>query len=263
MKKQKLLILGGILTLAIGSLLIIYLPYAFTNYSSGITFNNQDSIIGETIGGITAPVASIVGSTLVFLALVAQVKANERIQNQIDAANTQRTEDKEIEELHKKYNYLNDEISKFQLFTKSEKHVHKSYSGIYALFGYAEVLKDGYGVDSHKDLFIKTNVNHSNIYNLLSLFLLTVQDTLESNLQPERKIYFIKLASHINASKIYPPFAVRLDQCIQADQMNETHLRCSDCGKYHHTVPGIIYERLVRIDKKIREALEFYKSKRS
>lgn len=251
MKKNKLLVLGGIVTLILGVILILISPYILTYYSTGIYFKPQDSVIGEVVGGITAPISSLVGSILVFLALIAQVKANDTIQNQ-------RREDRTIEELQNKYNYLNEEISRFQLFSKSNSHPYSNYSGIYAIFGYTDHLMDNYNSDSHNETFIKTNVNHSNVYNLLSLFLLTVEDTLDSKLKPDSKIYFIKLASHINASKLYPPFAVRLDQCQQADENNETHLICKKCNMYHPKVPGIIYERLVRIDISIRNALDLY-----
>jgi hypothetical protein len=84
----------AILTIVIGVLLIFILPYVLTNYSIGLDFGNPESnSIGDTIGGITTPIIGLVSAVLVYLALKAQIKANEIIQCQIIKAENLRVEE--------------------------------------------------------------------------------------------------------------------------------------------------------------------------
>src|SRR5436189_160640 len=65
-------------------LLLIFLPLIFTCVNiSWISFR-ETGPIGDTIGGITAPFIGFGGSILVYLALKAQIDANDKIQNQFD-----------------------------------------------------------------------------------------------------------------------------------------------------------------------------------
>lgn len=66
-----------------GFLVILFLPYALTNFQFlGINFT-QTGQIGDTIGGITAPFLALINATLMFLTIRTQIKANKIIQDQI------------------------------------------------------------------------------------------------------------------------------------------------------------------------------------
>jgi hypothetical protein len=67
--------------LAAGIILILgtFAPYWFTQWAWGVEFGEETGPIGDTIGGITAPFLSLVGSILVFAALRAQIQANELV----------------------------------------------------------------------------------------------------------------------------------------------------------------------------------------
>ena len=71
----------------IGVIVVIVAPVLFTlpAFWSKLNFT-QTSSIGETIGGITAPIVGVLGSSLVFCALMAQVSANKLVQVQITRA---------------------------------------------------------------------------------------------------------------------------------------------------------------------------------
>jgi hypothetical protein len=58
------------------SLLILTLPYFFTQLYTGISFNDAGGI-GDTIGGITAPFINIGAAILVYLSFKKQIKANQ------------------------------------------------------------------------------------------------------------------------------------------------------------------------------------------
>jgi hypothetical protein len=61
-----------------------FAPFLFSKFYFGPEFNQQTGTIGDTIGGITAPFMSLVGSILVFAALRAQIQANKIVQDQMD-----------------------------------------------------------------------------------------------------------------------------------------------------------------------------------
>ena len=65
----------------IGMCLLCMAPYLFTRNSHLINFTETGQI-GDTIVGITASIASLLGSVLVFYALKAQIEANKLVQIQ-------------------------------------------------------------------------------------------------------------------------------------------------------------------------------------
>ncbi len=80
-------------------IIILFFPYLFTNFSSGIDFSNTGNI-GDTIGGILSPFISLAAAVLTFFAFWVQFKANE--QQKIDLR-IERFENKfyELLRLHK------------------------------------------------------------------------------------------------------------------------------------------------------------------
>ena len=64
-------------------LLVVVSPYLLTQFSGIIPFNAESGAIGDTIGGITAPLVNILGAILIFISFQEQVKANtQQIENQ-------------------------------------------------------------------------------------------------------------------------------------------------------------------------------------
>jgi type II secretory pathway pseudopilin PulG len=64
-------------TLAIGILLVILMPFLATWQNTGWTRFSDTGEIGDTIGGVTAPIVGLLGAFLVFVSFKAQVRANE------------------------------------------------------------------------------------------------------------------------------------------------------------------------------------------
>lgn len=99
--------------LYVGIPLIIILPYLFTQYS--ILDFTQSGQIGDTIGGITAPIIGLISAFIIYFSFVAQIKAN---QIQITAIQDTREQYKKQEQqninenrlrlLENQYNAIND-----------------------------------------------------------------------------------------------------------------------------------------------------------
>lgn len=88
----------GPFLLIAGILLILaaFGPYVFGKLSGGPVFGSDTGAIGDTIGGITAPFLSLLGSILVFAALLAQVRANDIVIEQFEISELQRIKDLEL-----------------------------------------------------------------------------------------------------------------------------------------------------------------------
>ncbi len=61
-----------------------FAPFLFSQLTWGVEFGEETGPIGDTIGGITAPFLSLVGSILVFAALRAQIQANDIVLSQLE-----------------------------------------------------------------------------------------------------------------------------------------------------------------------------------
>ncbi|MEP5254760.1 MAG: hypothetical protein ABJQ39_06840 [Winogradskyella arenosi] len=60
-------------------LLILSMPYILTRQSIfGFHFNDKTGVIGDTIGGITAPIVGLLGAYLVYLGFRQQIKTNHK-----------------------------------------------------------------------------------------------------------------------------------------------------------------------------------------
>ena len=97
-------------------------PFLFTRV--GYISFSETGQIGDTIGGITAPITSLVGSVLVFLALRAQVIANQVTQIQIQ-------EQKKEEQTKKELMYISELCKHFtNNFQNYEAKYFKGYRAI-------------------------------------------------------------------------------------------------------------------------------------
>ncbi|VTP95811.1 hypothetical protein [Sphingobacterium daejeonense] len=77
----------------------------------------QTGNIGDTIGGITAPIIGLIGAILVFLALKAQTQANILVQQQIENQATEKRIENESLQLNKLYENLKSSIDNFSFTT--------------------------------------------------------------------------------------------------------------------------------------------------
>lgn len=85
----------------LGLISIFILPYLFTNFSiHGYSMSEKTAWIGDSIGGMTAPIIGIISASLVFVSFMAQVNANVFVQRQFqqqqEEFNYQKEMDKSI-----------------------------------------------------------------------------------------------------------------------------------------------------------------------
>lgn len=123
--------------LSIGFIITILAPSILSIKSTYFTFDENTASIGDTIGGITSPITNILGSILIFLALKAQLKANEIIQTQIEDQKLKENQKENSTQLHRLYNTLESNVKNYSFKGFNEEDcdkVHKGSDGIHKFF---------------------------------------------------------------------------------------------------------------------------------
>lgn len=164
------------IALIIGIVLMLFLPWLLTHFSSFISFDVTTGPIGDTIGGITAPISGLLGAYLVFLALKAQVKANDKIQDQIKSQE-EREERNQIQVfLDGIINLIKGEIEKFSFVIEEydpefDQPINIPYHGEDALIHFVETLAS---YRAKRDPCVNYSYQYKKverIFNLFDLFL--------------------------------------------------------------------------------------------
>ena len=159
--------------LGLGFILVIIAPYILTRSAffqpTDFTATGQ---IGDTIGGITAPIVNLIAALLVYLALNAQTQANGFLLKQISDQNEQFNINRINEIIYSQLNRI-DQIIKHQPITISDEQKSSGYSGILFLnkFLSSEEEKKAYNSDYQTaiDKVIASNLESlGEIYEILS-----------------------------------------------------------------------------------------------
>lgn len=208
----------AIVVLCFGVILLVYAPFLFTQYHTGIVFTGTGEI-GDTIGGTTAPIASLIGSILVFLAFLSQIDANKLLITQVEKQEEDRYLQKNFEIISSLINVINESINNFKYRKEiliyppgmgfpirgSGKTEFLSVSGSEAI---AEVLEKYYlKLPNTSMQDINSNPNFAEVFYLLGLIINALNRIDSLPLEKSDDITLKFILSHIFFSKIEPAFA--------------------------------------------------------
>jgi hypothetical protein len=101
-----------LLYIGIGIVLLSPLFFTGQNFWSRLDFT-QTGQIGDTIGGITAPIVNLLGAILVYLALKAQIEANLILKKQLDDEKIKDGIQNQTDEINQLYYNLKESIDNF------------------------------------------------------------------------------------------------------------------------------------------------------
>ncbi len=233
--------------LLVGVLIIVVMPFVLTrsSWTSALNFT-QTGQIGDTIGGITAPFMSLIGAALVFLALRAQVKANELLQIQIDRENDEREDQIETQNLDQLYSYLETSINSFQytglrsgIIGINEVREEKLTGGdaFYKLF---DTIKCEYH-GSQEDLHSTQPV--SELLSILKVMELLLNKLLQST--SKNKEILVTLTEH--------QFNYKILTRIRNEEEPDMRMRYCDACKREHGIPDELRYLIVVIRNLLSE----------
>ena len=234
--------------LIIGVVITLSSPFIFTRDTvfDKLDFS-QTGQIGDTIGGITAPIVNLIGAVLVFYALKAQIEENMLIQSQFDEQKNSEIINKNNTYISDLYNYLQNNIDNFTY--NDEKRTLRdfpnqfvSYKGIVAIKEYLKNLAlQGFG-NPHNDKQILNNGPTSQFYFLLESldFLIVKLNVLEIS-DLDKEFYIRAIKNHFKYSLT-----------VQYNPENYGKFKlCEICGEQHDRFPIIIKKKLSVIENKL------------
>lgn len=184
----------------IGIILVFLLPFVFT-YSSNIIDFTTTGNIGDTIGGITAPIVGLLGAILVYFALLAQIDANKQIQFQIALQQKSDYENKVVSYLNSQLEIIRLDINDYKFIESTKTNpIFAVYEGSEAIYRFLK-LYEKYQEKGDDELF-------KDVYPLEQLrlllehidnFLLSIET---ENLSEEDKKYLVRNISYQYKYKI-------------------------------------------------------------
>jgi hypothetical protein len=203
----------ALIVLIVGVISMVVALVSFT--TSGYSFSETGDL-GDTIGGITAPITGLVGSILVFLALKGQIIANKNTQEQIHDQQLGEQMKKEVAYVSDLYKYFLNSVSSFET---------KYYKGHKAIMKVMSLLAESESRTAHDEghLYYGTAAELHGILKLGKLFLEQVN---KSRMDDHDKLYFKELVKHHYDSFILP-YLVK----------NNGKPVCEVCGESHNGVP--------------------------
>lgn len=199
--------------LVVGVIYMVAAPLLFI--TSGYSFVETGQL-GDTIGGITAPISSLVGSVLVFLALKGQMVANKITQEQIRDQQLEEQRKKEIAYVSDLYKYFLNSIQTFET---------KYYKGHRAIMKVMSLLADSERKQAHDESMLYYGTA-AELYSLLKLGKLFLEQVNKCRIEQHDKSYFKELVKHHYDSFILP-------YLVKANEKPD----CSICVEMHNGIP--------------------------
>ncbi|HYV90491.1 MAG TPA: hypothetical protein VE978_01855 [Chitinophagales bacterium] len=204
--------------LVVGILFVVFAPYLFTRHLGVLNFNDTGTI-GDTIGGITAPITSLIGSILVFFALKAQIDANKLIQTQIEGQKAEELVRKQIQYINEQINMVKEDINEFSFIVLEEYYDSVSQTGIVkrkqkfnykgadAINEFMESLKQIQ--EAQDETASKGNPKLTELFNLLEIIKLMFDKIEKAKITDEDKQFFKSILSYQYNSKVKPAFTAK------------------------------------------------------
>tara|TARA_R110000868_G_scaffold175781_2_gene413004 strand:- start:6045 stop:6818 length:774 start_codon:yes stop_codon:yes gene_type:complete len=243
------------LIFGVGILLVISAPILLT-LSGGLIDFSSTGEIGDTIGGTTAPIVSLLGSALVFYALKAQIDANTLIQNQLKDQKKDEIRRKITSNINGQIDFLSKEIDNFRILERKNSSPMSKVSQVHYIelkgsSAILELIKKRIAHLGDTDSTEKLFSDHPEL-KLFYFILLTFSNILDSiensKIDEIDKKYFRDLLAYLFEAKIIPGFHVG-----RVKDFNDEP-PCEKCGKKHQGVPSVIFHLVEVISEKIEGA---------
>lgn len=204
---------------------------------------SKTGTLGDTIGGLTAPIIGFFSALLIYLSFRAQIKANYIVQGQIEKQEEAENAKKEIEFINKLYLQLKDEIDDFTYHENrglGSNKVRYELKGAIAILSYLRAMdsnSETLNADDNFGYLFKSN------YSLQYLGLLKLSNKLID------RIIDSKGKGHDNefiSTQIEYMFQFKLtyNHGISIDE-------CENCGMRHNFLPCELYKLIYDLGLRI------------
>lgn len=241
--------------LSVGILLIICAPFLLTLSVGYVSFVDTGQI-GDTIGGTTAPIASLLGSILVFYALKAQIDANSIIQRQLKDQKSEELSRKKRNYISGQIDFISKEIDNFRViekksgtsFEREHPDQYIEYVGSSAILQFIKSSLAYIGDEDPEEQLLKENPQLKHFYYMLLSFSKVIESIESQNLDDIDKQYFLTQLGYLFEAKIIPGFRLRKVQKLTDEPI------CPKCNKKHSGIPSMIFHLAESISEKLENA---------
>ncbi len=207
--------------------------------------------LGDTIGGITSPILSLVGSVLLYIALTDQIEANNLLSVQIEEAKEDGKIQRELEHISELYRLFEKSIESFPYEEKQfdemrKRHYVTIYNGTIALTHFVDhlLMSDDDPHDDHKHT---ADSGVKEFRSIIKNAELLIDRVSNSHVTPEDKRFYKNLILHRISYNLSPDF-----ERIPAER--KMRIRCEACGEEHGSFPVVLFNAIEELRAKI-EAL--------
>jgi hypothetical protein len=246
----------AILVLIVGGIALVILPIIFTR-TFDISFFKDTGTLGDTIGGITAPITGLIGSLLVYWALKAQIEANNLVFDQFKSQKQNEAYRKLMEYISTQIDYIRTDINEIAYkstrtttTTSSNGGSPKEKSRTIEGSGTAAISLTLYDAGTMRQSHNDAKAIYNDIPNLTLIKLLLERiDKLLDNIysyeigETDQK-YLGDAVKYTYLTKLQP-FLKKYEQ-----KRMSLSSPCKDCKQKHIGIPEDIYEIYDLINKK-------------
>lgn len=237
--------------LIFGTFLTLLSPFLFTrNVLSNALDFTETGQIGDTIGGITAPIVNLIGAILVFYALKAQIEANNLIQQQFEEQKQKENENKVLANISEYYKYFLKSIDDFR--HESEKTIGNFdsrrkeiviYNGTIAVKLYLNDLIKYGPKDVHDSKILLKGPKNNQYFSILKSLQTFIEILEQAKISDEDKLFYKNIIKPLFENTLKP----------NKDDLEKVNQFCDKCSEIHSRFPTLFLETYNELEEKIQK----------
>lgn len=219
--------------------IILIMPFLLTqsNFTEKLNFSNTGQI-GDTIGGITTPLISLINTIIVYYALTTQINNNQSNQKQILEQNS-------ADHLNNLYSFLNNSINNFKFKSLPKEHlrnidefdIENEKCGGEAVFKLFSQIFCNYHSDQNN---LNSNQSVNELLSILNIFIIILEELKNTESKNKKTIQI--LTSHL--------FKYKIETRLKLEYENLERTFCDECN-YDHGLPDDLRLLILTIKNEI------------
>ena len=226
--------------LIVGTILMFATPWIFPLLS--IKDLKSVGEIGSAFWGVAAPIAQLVGITLLFLALRERKTANSIVQMQVDAKVRSEIQERSVKHLHELYTILENNISNFSYESTFETNSEvKVLMGKRAIRCFINDIEEMH-IDLHDNELLLQKDGVREILSILRIAEHIFEKIKEADIEETDKNFYLNIMKHELIFSIFP--------YTDLDESANLKLEiCEDCHELHGNYPPLIFDKMQELKR--------------
>lgn len=233
--------------LIVGTLLMFVAPFFVEHFN--ITHLGNYGTVGDTIGGITNPISSLVGSILIYLALKAQIDANRIAQLQISENEKQDLIKHELDQIQQLFSFFESSIKNFTYDqpTKNNSTQNTILYGRRAIKSFFQDIED-MNIDLHNEEVVLKQDGVKEILSILKSAKLFLDKITLSKVPNSDKEFYKQLIYHELIFGVFPSSEIEGIKNLKLTQ-------CEICNVAHGNYPPLLYDEILILKTHFKDSI--------